>query len=126
MTVRCPVSGKTAADAASASSDAVAQCPFASAAAHADPPSKGFEAGASQTSAKATCPYGFGSRANDEAASGKEGAVCPMGFGSSASPKDPLAALQCTRYVTNLNSTMQPMTSHITCCLVLVNKTCSW
>ena len=89
------MSGKTAADATLASSGAVAQCPFASAAAQADA-SEDSEADAPHSSAKATCPYGFGSRANDEATSGKDGAVCPMGFGS-ATPKDPLTALQCTR-----------------------------
>ena len=96
MTLRCPVSGKTAADVNTACSKGVQQCPFASAAAQSDPASKVCEAGAAQFSAEPTCPYGFGSRKINEAASKETGAVCPMGFGS-ATPKDPLAALQCTR-----------------------------
>lgn len=95
MALRCPVSGKTAADAKTEPSEAVAQCPFASAAAQADPSTKAPDTNAA---APATCPYGFGSSADPKASSSKDGAVCPMGFGS-ASPKDPLAAMQCTRYV---------------------------
>ena len=97
MAVRCPVSGKTAADVRETPADAVAQCPFASAAVQADgTSSRSPDAPLSRSSAVQSCPYGFGGTAKTDESSGKEGAVCPMGFGA-AKAKDPLAALQCTR-----------------------------
>ena len=93
MTQRCPVSGKTAAYATSTFAEAVGQCPFVSAALQSVPGSAKSDADAP---AKPSCPHGFGSRTDDETVSSGSGAVCPMGFGS-ATPKDPLAALQCTR-----------------------------
>lgn len=98
MALKCPVSGKTAADAKTAPSEAVAQCPFASAAAQADHSNGTPDTAASEAplTAGASCPYGFGGSAKPETGSDKEAAVCPMGFGS-AKPKDPLAALQCSR-----------------------------
>ena len=97
MAVRCPVSGKTAADAKATPSDAIAQCPFASAAVQANgSSSERPDAPLSSSSAAPSCPYGFGSNAKADENSVEEGAVCPMGFGS-AKAQGPLAALQCTR-----------------------------
>ena len=97
MAVRCPVSGKTAAEVTGTPSDAVAQCPFASAAVQADGSSSASpDASFLSSSAVPSCPYGFDGSAKADESPGKEGAVCPMGFGS-ARAKDPLAALQCTR-----------------------------
>ena len=97
MAVRCPVSGKTAADAKGPPSDAIAQCPFASAAVQANGSiSESPDAPLSSFSAAPSCPYGFGSSAKADENSREEEAVCPMGFGS-AKAQGPLAALQCTR-----------------------------
>ena len=100
MALRCPVSGKTAADARGAPSDAVAQCPFASAAVQADDSSSGSpDAPRLSSLAAPSCPYGFVGTAKADESLATAGAVCPMGFGS-AEAKDPLAALHCTRFET--------------------------